>query len=95
VRTLSPIAVLAILPLGLAAAEAPASIGTATMQADGTIVMQLISLPPGPTAHGTFTVKPTDKTYKETLDHLGGLKPGETKSVPPWPDDPPKNKTER
>ena len=24
--------------------------------------------------------------YREILDHLGGLKPGESKSVPPWPD---------
>ena len=61
------------------------------MQADGTIVMNLVSLPPGPIAHTTMTVKPTDKVYREILDHIGGLKPGETKSVPPWPDEPPKD----
>lgn len=30
--------------------------------------------------------KPDDPKYKETLEHLGGLKIGEEKPVPPWPE---------
>jgi hypothetical protein len=35
---------------------------------------------------GFLTYPPSDPQYAEILRHLGGLKPGETKSVPPWPD---------
>jgi hypothetical protein len=31
--------------------------------------------------------KPGDPKYQETLEHLGGMKPGEEKSVPPWPEE--------
>ena len=86
-RFLRLAALIAVLPGSLLAAERVPSVGTATMQTDITIVMQLVSLPPGPIAHATMTVKPSDKTYKEILDHIGGLKPGETKSVPAWPDE--------
>jgi hypothetical protein len=29
--------------------------------------------------------KPQDAEYRRILEHIGGLKPGETKPVPPWP----------
>ena len=64
------------------------SIGTATMKADGTVILQL-------RAEGKNNIigdalleyKPSDKNYKKIIDHIGGLKKGETKSVPSWPDD--------
>jgi len=35
-------------------------------------------------------VEPGDTNYQQIIDHVGGLKPGETKSIPPWPDQPPR-----
>jgi len=35
--------------------------------------------------HGTLVYPPGHPQYKEVLDHLGGLKEGEQKCVPPWP----------
>lgn len=76
-----------------AAAQAPdkpvpceqvASIGVATMAADGTITMRVRSLPPGPVAEGTFEYRPDNPRYQDILKHLGGLAPGESKPVPPW-----------
>ena len=64
--------------------EQVASIGVATMAADGTITMRIRSLPPGPIAEGLFTYLPTDPKYEDIKKHLGGLLPGETKMVPPW-----------
>ncbi len=63
------------------------SIGTATMKEDGTIVLQLRAEAPDGT-HGSslFTYGPDDKDYASVLKHLGGLKPGESKPVPPWDD---------
>lgn len=63
------------------------SIGVATMRADGTIVLQLrAETDDGAIGDGYFTYAPTDKDYDSVLEHLGGLKPGESKPVPPWPD---------
>jgi hypothetical protein len=70
-----------------APAGSSASIGTAWMTADGTIEMDLRAEGPGRVigdAH--FVYAPTDKQYTAILSHLGGLRPGEHKSVPPWPD---------
>ena len=66
--------------------EQPASIGTATMLADGTIILNLIARDRGIIGHGQFTYAPGDPQYVAVLKHLGGLKPGESKPVPPWPD---------
>ncbi len=63
------------------------SIGSATMKEDGTIVLQLRAEGPGGMiGDALITYKPDDPKYKETLEHLGGLKPGEEKPVPPWPE---------
>ena len=71
----------------VAADKIPKSIGIATMDSEGSIRMQLRSYGPGPQAEGSFEYKKTDPKYKDILKHLGGMKPGETKSVPPWPED--------
>jgi len=70
--------------------ELPASIGVAHMLADGTIVLRLRSLPPGPIAEGELTYRPADRDYEEVRQHIGGIEPGEWKPVPPWPDRPQK-----
>ena len=64
----------------------PASIGVATMTNDGTIVLDLRAEGVGMMGEGHLLYPPTDKRYAEILKHLGGLQPGEHKSVPPWPD---------
>jgi hypothetical protein len=61
-----------------------ASIGVATMAADGAITLRIRSLPPGPIAEGTLTYRPGDAKYDEVKDHIGGITPGESKPVPPW-----------
>jgi hypothetical protein len=64
-----------------------ASIGVATMGPDGMIELRLRATGPGGmVGEGFLTYPPSDPQYAEILRHLGGLKPGETKSVPPWPD---------
>jgi len=70
----------------VAATEA-ASIGTATMTPDGTIELRLRATGPGGmVGEGFLTYGPSDRQYAEILRHLGGMRPGETKSVQPWPD---------
>jgi hypothetical protein len=61
--------------------------GTATMKEDGTI--RLVYRTEGAAGLGASVVieyKPNDEEYQKILDQVGGLKVGETKSVPPWPD---------
>jgi hypothetical protein len=53
------------------------------MLPDGAIVMDLRG--PGG-AEARLTYAPTSPEYKATLEHIGGLRPGEEKPVPPWPD---------
>jgi hypothetical protein len=64
----------------------PESIGVATMEPDGTIVLMLRAEAPGIVGDGRLTYPPSHKDYGEVMKHLGGLKPGESKPVPPWPD---------
>ncbi|HEY5071003.1 MAG TPA: hypothetical protein VII63_03130 [Caulobacteraceae bacterium] len=65
-------------------------IGTATMAADRTVTLWLRADLPGDAGHGhaTLLYPQSDPQYREILCHLGGLRPGETKAVKPWPDDP-------
>jgi hypothetical protein len=65
------------------------SIGVATMETNGDIVLQLRA-PMGDTGtigEGYFRYRPGADGYDDVLRHLGGMQPGESKSVPPWPDD--------
>jgi hypothetical protein len=61
------------------------SIGKATMDPDGTIVLQLRAESPGAVGDAQLRYPPSHKDYNDVLTHLGGLKPGESKPVPPWP----------
>ena len=74
---------------GQSAPSKPAgkSIGQATMAPDGTIILDLRAEGPGGAVGDARLIYPrTHKDYESILKHLGGLKPGETKPVPPWPD---------
>ncbi len=70
-------------------AKVQESIGTATMDKDGTVRLQLRATGAGGLVGDALLVYPRDhKDYRMILDHLGGLKPGERKVVPPFPDPP-------
>jgi hypothetical protein len=65
----------------------PDNIGSATMLKDRTIVLALIYWLPGGghTTPADLRYKPGHPEYKKILRHLGGMKPGESKGVKPWP----------
>jgi hypothetical protein len=67
-------------------AQEPASIGMAWMEEDGTIVLLLRAETNGMVGHAHFDYPPNHPEYAEILEHLGGLVPGEQKSVKPWPE---------
>lgn len=68
-----------------AAIAQPRSIGVATMLPDGTIVLDLRAEGAGGTVgHGRLTYPPDHRDHASVLRHLGGLRPGEVKPVPPW-----------
>ena len=62
------------------------NIGVASMEPDGTIVLQLRAEDPatGSVGDAMFAFPPSHERYQEILRHLDGLKPGESKPVPPW-----------
>ena len=75
------------------AAENPASepsVGVARMLENGTILVGIRGPGPGGPLQAVLMVEPGDTNYQQIIDHVGGLKPGETKSIPPWPDQPPR-----
>src|SRR5262249_34949624 len=84
-------AILVALPATAVAAEDPGptqSVGVATMLANGTILIGVGGDGPGSRAQAVLEIHPGDSNYQMILDHVGGLKPGETKPIPPWPDQP-------
>jgi len=62
------------------------SIGVARMLANGTILVGVPAPGSGDRAQAVLMLMPGDTQYQPLLDHIGGLKPGETKSIPPWPE---------
>jgi hypothetical protein len=66
-------------------ADEPKSIGVATMAEDGTITLMLRAEGPGGIrGDALLTYKKSDPGYADILKHLGGLRVGEEKYVPPW-----------
>ena len=62
------------------------SIGSALMQPDGTIVLQLRAEDgTGRRGDALLTYPPAHPRYQFIREHLGGIQPGESKAVPPWP----------
>lgn len=67
--------------------DAAQAIGSATMLKDGTIQLMLRAEGPGAAVgDALITYKKGDAKYGEILKHLGGLEPGKSKPVPPFPD---------
>jgi hypothetical protein len=63
------------------------SIGVATMREDGTVVLTLRAEAKGGAVGDAQLVYPKGhERYDEVLKHVGGLEPGQSKPVPPWPD---------
>ncbi|MBP6628984.1 MAG: hypothetical protein KBG28_09720 [Kofleriaceae bacterium] len=62
------------------------SIGAATMQADGTLILQLrAEAEDGTIGDALLTYRPDHPRYAAVLAHLGPLRPGATCMVKPWP----------
>lgn len=62
-----------------------ATIGSARMLPDGTIVLDLRAEGAGgQVGDARVTYAKDSPHYAEVLAHLGGLKPGEVKPVPAW-----------
>jgi hypothetical protein len=60
-------------------------IGTAVMDDDRIITLKLhAKTPGGDYGHSVFYVRPSDRNYAETIEHLGGIEPGQKKPVRPW-----------
>ena len=61
-------------------------IGSVTMRPDRSLHMMLRSVQcNGMIAEGVFDIKPDEKDYQSTIDHVAGLQPNETKPVAAWP----------
>lgn len=62
------------------------SIGVATMEEGGVIVLQLrAEIGGGGVGEGYFRYPPDHPQYGDIRSHVGGLEPGQSKPVPPWP----------
>jgi len=87
----SLIAAAVVLAFGIAAfagepKSEPATIGTAEMKTDGTIVLRLqAELPGGGSGEGQLVYPPTHTDYKKILEHVSPIAPGQTVLVHPWP----------
>ena len=58
-------------------------VGTARMLADLSIEQQVVARGPmGSLGEARIVLKPGDPAYRETLELVGGLRPGEMKAVP-------------
>lgn len=61
------------------------SIGMATMESSGDLRLTLRAEDPaGSVGDASFVYPKGHPKYDEILKHIGGLKPGQSKSVPPW-----------
>jgi hypothetical protein len=66
----------------------PASpdVGSAYMQDDGTLEMSLrTETRDGTIGEAFLVIAPADERYRSMVAHLGGIKPGEGKPIPPFP----------
>lgn len=64
------------------------SIGTASLEEDGTLKLVLHRNIMTRFNFGTvLTIKPDNPRYRKYRDHIGYLVHGERKSIPPWPVD--------
>jgi hypothetical protein len=69
--------------------EAPASVGSAEMAKDGTLRLMLrAETADGMIGEMTMVVPPGDPRYAGYVAHLGGMRPGDAKPIPPFPEPP-------
>lgn len=69
------------------ATKPPESIGSARMLEDGTLVLDLRATDAaGRVGDARLYYPKSHRQYREVLEHLGPMKPGETRPVPPWPE---------
>ena len=62
-------------------------IGCASMDADRMITVILRAEDGhGMVGDAAFFMNPGHKDYKKTIQHVGGLKPGQSKPYPAWPE---------
>ena len=59
--------------------------GTARMESDGTIILELTATADGKPYDSTLTYKTTDRGY-DTIKRHTGLSPGTTRELRPWKD---------
>ena len=65
-----------------------ASIGSAEMKMDRTIVLRLrAETKDGAIGEGYFVYPPSDPEYQKILEHVAPLAPGQSALVRPWPDE--------
>ena len=58
-------------------------VGTARMLADLSIEQQIVERGPrGAIGEARIVLRPGDPSYRETLERVGGLRPGEMKAMP-------------
>jgi hypothetical protein len=63
------------------------SIGVATMEDDGTIVLRLrATTPQGSVGEASLVYPPSHPEYQKILAHIGPIRKGQTVPVRPWPD---------
>ncbi len=68
--------------------EETESIGVATIGQNGILRLRLrAESDDGIIGDALLEYRPDDPQYAAILEHLGGLQPGQEKSVPPWPEE--------
>lgn len=66
--------------------EAPASVGSAYRLADGTLRLELrTECADGTIGEAVMIVPPDDPRHASILVHLGGLEPGRSRNIRPFP----------
>jgi len=71
------------------ARKTPADVGSAYMEADGTIDMRLrTETDDGTVGEALLVIEPSDPRHAAMVKHLDGIKPGEGRSIKPFPEEP-------
>ena len=66
--------------------DEPETVGSAYMQKDGTIELSLRTVASdGTIGEAMLAVGPDDERHASMVKHLGGIKPGEGRPIPPFP----------
>ncbi len=63
-----------------------AALGTATLQEDGTLRLDLQrNFETRTNFHKVLLIRRDNPRYQQYLDHIGGIELGERKQIPSWP----------